>query len=287
VRLILGLLLLLMVAVPLFLSPAGAAEPALPVAGGVQAAFAVVDQIPSDSPVLIGLDFKAGYSGELNQAVSGILTQLMQRQARLVLVATDPMAPVLGNRMVDESAGSVLIAENLAQEYKNRTRVVNLGYLPGGTASLQEFVQRPRQAASFGLLTPVDGIIPWNTPILSSIDQLNQFAMVVVITDQPEGGQAWIEQVQPSLGSIPMIVVSSAQAAPMLEPYYQSGQVQGFVSGLTGGVTFDMLSGGGTGKTSTWNAYQSGLIFAALALIAGAVIYGISALLEKGKGARI
>jgi hypothetical protein len=286
-RLIMGILLLIMVAVPLFFAPAGGAlEPVLSQPAGVLASYAIIDQLPADAPVLIGLDFRAGYAGELRLAASGLITQLMQKQARLVLISTDAATPVLGEMLVDDSAASPSLDESLRTGYVERTQAVNLGYLPGGTASLQEFALRPQQAVSFGLMTPLDGYILWSLPILKDVNQLSDFALLVVVTDQIEGGQAWIEQVQPHLGNIPMILVSSAQAAPMLEPYALSGQVQGLVKGLPGGLAFEQVSAQGGSRASTWAAYQSGLIFAVLVLLAGALFQGVTALLQKGKAGK-
>ena len=37
-------------------------------------------------------------------------------------------------------------------------------------------------------------------------------------------------------------MVSSAQAAPLLLPYYNSGQVQGILSGITGAAGYEAMT---------------------------------------------
>jgi hypothetical protein len=79
-----------------------------------------------------------------------------------------------------------------------------------------------------------------------------------------------VEQVQPFLGGVPMLLISSAQAAPMLEPYVQSGQVQGMISGLAGSVAYEnVLQQPGAGL-SNWIAFQGGI-----AVIIALILVGI------------
>ena len=90
---------------------------------------------------------------------------------------------------------------------------MNLSYLAGGTSSLLEFANRPRSAAPVALDTSVTGQLPWQRPALQGINSLQDFALVIVLTDSAETGRAWVEQVQPMLGSTPLTMVTSAQAA--------------------------------------------------------------------------
>jgi hypothetical protein len=111
----------------------------------------------------------------------------------------------------------------------------------------------------------------WDTAALQGINRLSDFAAVIVITDTLETGRVWIEQTAGQRGDTPMVVVSSAQAGPMLLPYAASGQVAGLVAGLNGAAGAELANGGLPGFVRRyWDAYSLGLYLAALLIVLGA-----------------
>jgi hypothetical protein len=110
---------------------------------------------------------------------------------------------------------------------------------------------------------------------------IQDFVLVIVLTDSPEVGRAWVEQVQPLLGSVPLMMIASAQAEPMLAPYLGSAQVQGLVSGLRGGAGYERLMSAGGEATRFWGAYQSGVLMALVLFLFGIAISALS-----GRGGR-
>ncbi len=75
----------------------------------------------------------------------------------------------------------------------------------------------------------------------------------------------------------------SAQAEPILYPYYLSGQVDGLVSGLLGGATYEqMLSQRGLGR-KYWDSYSIGLLLAEILIVIGAMINFLAALRARQK----
>ena len=64
------------------------------------------------------------------------------------------------------------------------------------------------------------------------------YSAVILLTDHAESARVWVEQIHtakqadPTIVNQPLLVVSSAQAGPMLQPYVSSQQVNGLVNGL-------------------------------------------------------
>jgi hypothetical protein len=243
-----------------------------------------ISSLPQGAPVLIGVEYEAGFQGEMRFAAAGVLQQLMLKQARLVVVSTIPEGAILGEDLrqaaLDRFTNSGI---PVPDSQVNGEFFLNLGYLPGGTASLSEFALLPRQAAFFSLNTPLDGHLPWNSPLVTNINKVSDFAMVILVTDRIENGRAWLEQVQPNMGTTPLLVISSAQTAPLLQTYLQTGQIQGMLTGLLGGLTYDSL-GQKTGDwPGLWNAYQVGVAFIIIIILLGAIYQGINSLLSSIK----
>ena len=214
------------------------------------------------------MDYEPGYSGEMKTASNAAIQHLMSKRQRITVISTLPAGPAL--------AEDLLLQAYLGQhasgtDYMN-SHTINLGYLPGGITSLKEFALRPQQAAHYGLTTTYDGLLPWNHPALAGVTKLTDFAAVIVITDSVESGRAWVEQVQPSLGSTPMLLISSAQSAPMMEAYVQSGQLSGMLSGLAGSVSYEkLLQQPGIGHTY-WIALQGGLAVVVALILVGILL---------------
>jgi hypothetical protein len=227
-----------------------------------------IEGLVANTPVLLAVDYDPGYAGELKAASHAAIQRLMRNKQRLAVISTVPAGPALAEDLLQ----STYQLQTVDPGYTLNTHTINLGYLPGGITSLKEFALRPHQAARYGLTATHDGLIPWDHPALQGVNKLTDFGMVIVITDSVDTGRAWVEQVQPSLGSVPMLLISSAQAAPMLEPYVQSGQVSGMLSGLAGSVAYEnILQQPGTGH-SYWVALQGGIAVVIALILVGTLL---------------
>ena len=96
---------------------------------------------------------------------------------------------------------------------------------------------------------------------------------MMVATENPETARSWLEQVRPQLGQTPFLFVLSAQAAPVLYPYYQADpqQVQGMVVGVAGGAAYEQITGRVKNAGVRWDAYVLSVFAAGLLMTIGAV----------------
>ncbi len=78
-----------------------------------------------------------------------------------------------------------------------------------------------------------------------------------------------------------MLMVISAQAEPLILPYYDSGQIKGLVTGLAGGETYGQTFVRPDAQTGPaqryWNSFSAGTLVAELLIIGGAVWSAITA----------
>src|SRR5258706_3231403 len=112
----------------------------------------------------------------------------------------------------------------------------------------------------------------WVSAPLQGVTSLSPFAALIVITDNVDTARAWIEQTMSTRQAtpFPLVVVSSAQAAQMIQPYYDSGQVTGIVNGLYGGAIFEQNNAGRPGTARNyWDAYSLGLLLAMSLMLGG------------------
>jgi hypothetical protein len=137
----------------------------------------------------------------------------------------------------------------------------NLGYLPGGSAGVLEFVEIPKSAMPS-----------------TNVERISEFAAVVVLTDHAESCRIWVEQLDarkqtdPSMAGQPLLVVASAQAGPLLQPYVSSRQITGMVSGLADAARYEFVNNSRPGLVRAyWDSFGAGLMMAIASITIGSL----------------
>ena len=235
-----------------------------------------IQVLPSGAPVLIAFDYEAGFSGEMNVAISNVITQLMKNRAYLTLVATNPSGPPLAESMIN-AAYSNLVGKSASYSY-----AADLGYIPGGTMGLLGLASSLRSILPYSL----NGYNVWAGAPLNAISSIKDFSAVIVITNDPDTARIWIEQIGPQLQQAdkPLLIVTSSQAEPLIRPYYEASpsQVQGMIAGLAGGVAYGR-SVGNIQQNGVWDAYSIGITVSILIILIGNIFGGVFKMLESDK----
>lgn len=223
-----------------------------------------VDLLPAGAPVLLAVDYEPGFAGELDGAATAVLNHLAGKGSLITFVSTTYNGTALAQRLL----AFVNRQEPFLQSPFTNFR--NMGYIPGGAAGLAAFAKSPDVVLPYDL---EDNFL-WSSPPFDSAKGLSNFSMVIVITHDVDTARAWIEQVGPALGNIPIQMVVSAQAEPLVLPYYSGlpKQVSGLVTGLAGGVVYETLEGQSGAASQSWDAYSISLTLAVLLILVGGVM---------------
>ncbi|MBM4426346.1 MAG: zinc ribbon domain-containing protein [Chloroflexi bacterium] len=262
--LLIGTILTVSLRTQIFASPSG-------VPNEMRNLLFISQSIPDNAPILVAMDYEPSRAGEMQAAAAPLLDNLMLLRApRLTFIATNETGAILAERLM---AGPLAV-----HNYTDRVSYLNLGYLPGGQLGIRAFAQSPTLAAPLDIsLQPA-----WETPPLEGVIALNQFAAMILITDNAEAARIWIEQTQELRGTMPFIIISSAQAAPMIQPYYNSAQVTGIIPGLQGGAVFEQYNASRPGTArSYWDAYSLGMLLAVVLVFGGGLWSLISGMRER------
>jgi hypothetical protein len=231
-------------------------------------AFTLIGSLPSNAPVLVVFAYDPALSGELEAAASPLMDHLLLQGPRLALISTNPTGPALAERFLHDTSASPLVA---GHNYLAGQQYVNLGYLAGGSSGVLYFAISPAEAAPFTM----DDQQAWQLPPLQGIQKLSDFAAIIVLTDNADSGRVWIEQTGSTIGNTAMLMVISAQAEPMILPYYDSGQIKGLVTGLAGGEAYGQTFVRPDAQTglaqSYWNSFSAGTLVAELLIVVGAL----------------
>ena len=207
----------------------------------------LVGTIPQSAPVLVVIDYEPSFTGELEASAGPLLDQLaLSKRSAFSFISMSPNSSALVDRLMLKTGVNDL-------GYQPGEQYFNLGFLPGGSAGVLGFIENPA-------------------------DEFSTFEAVILMTDNAETGRVWVEQLgfakskYPALAGRPFIVVSSAQSAPLLQPYVSSGQVDIMVSGLSDAAKYEYVNNTRPGLArSYWDAFGIGLTMAIIAIIFGSL----------------
>ena len=259
-RWVITLLLLLAISLP-FLSTAQIA-PTFLTSSDKGASSKIIQGLQSNVPVLVAFDYDPALSGEMEAVSAPIMDQLLSMKTPLALISTNPTGPALAEHFLQTTSLVNVYKYQSGQQY------VNLGYLAGGPAGILYL------AGSLNSAMPVDvnGKPAWNSGPLQGIQSLSNFAAVIVLTDNADTGRNWIEQAGPRLGNTPLLMVISAQAEPMIRPYFDSGQLKGLVSGLADAKIYEQNYNRPGLAYHYWNSFSVGMLMTELMIVAGVIL---------------
>lgn len=225
----------------------------------------LIDGLSEANVVLVVFDYEPGYAGELEQASGPVLEQLMDKNVRMVFVSNSPTGVFMSERLTSLTNSVRAKRNSAAVAYQDGLQYISLGYLPGDAAGIQVFAADPSTLDVKSRLKDFLGNVQTDrTPALSD------FSAVIVLANNPDTSRMWIEQTMQERQGKPMLIVLSAQAEPMVRPYYDSGQIQGMISGLSGGVSYEkIVQSDRTYWDTYWDPYSVGMIAAELLIVFG------------------
>lgn len=216
----------------------------------------------SPSHVLVIFETDGSSYPELNLISEGFFEDLFNNNHWVTTISTNPNGFLVAGKILSNVYPKV-------PAYNHEERVTNLGYLPGYGPGIQAFLLNPR-ATSPGMDLNLQ---LWKKVPLSEIDSANDFDMIVLVTDNSENAKLWIEQINLLVEKSDLLLISTTKAAPLMQPYLRTNQVDGMLSGMMGGLAFNLLS-----KTNTndigryWAIVQLAAMVFVFFLLAGGVI---------------
>lgn len=158
-------------------------------------------------------------TSELDIVALPVISQILERGARSIVVSGVPAGVAAARRLYINATQGMdsSVMETVLVGWEG-----NGLFVSGGTAALPLIAGDSARLVSFA-------------PTSSPRPQL-----ALVVAPQAEDVQRWLEIVQPVNG-LPVVAVTAAGAEPVLQPYVESGQLAGLVSGFDGAAAFQAL----------------------------------------------
>jgi hypothetical protein len=252
-----------------------------PVAPGASDLFTQIDKLSENDVVLVGYEWDARRSGELRPLEQAVLDHLIKRKIKMVLVSTDPQGTLLLFDLRDRLEAAQY--QPFGQDY------ILLGYRPGAELALRSLAQDFQSAlrsdfqGQDATRSVLANDLKTGQPRLTSI---SDFSMIIVLGDEPQDVQGWMEQIHRTAKQVPFAFLLPAETAPLVQPYLGQAGIY-HLAGKQGALAYQSLRGD-SGMPATQVALESGqqrlslLLFIAL-FIVGAIVAGASTAARRGK----
>jgi len=229
----------------------------------------LVGTLPDEAPVLLVMDYDPAVAGEMASAAGPVLDQLAaSKHAAFTFLSTSPNSSAMVEALLSSTKITRPISDDPNEsglEYQVGVDYSNAGFLPGGSAGVQGFIADPVK------------IMP-NVPTFANVTSFSDFEAVVLLTDNADSGRVWVEQLelarqtQPEIANMPLVIVSSAQAGPMLRPYVSSDQVDIMINGLYDAAQYEYVNQSRPGIARRyWDSFGAGLAIAIFSIVLGGI----------------
>jgi hypothetical protein len=259
----LGLALLLLIVVLLGLLgpnllrplPAAAPEP-------VTAVHDILEDA-AGQPVLVAFEYTPAMAAELEPQAELLLSQLAENDSEVIVISQYPAGLALAEAAVAGQPSQMI------------------GYIPGEAIGLREVGNCLRASGACDAIT---------THMLSPDLQaaMEEVEVTILLTGERDSLLNWIEQVG-AIGRVTLVAGLTQALQPVAQPYLAADQIGGMLAGTpdTAAYAAAFAQAPVPPLQARWNAQHLAQLLAALLLIAGGVIYGVSGNLgrERDKNA--
>lgn len=251
-RLILGLILIVVLSLGLFIG--APIESNLSLKPQNQALLTWAETLQSDASVLILFDYQAGYADEINLVAQPILNLVLKPGRDIAVMSSSPAGVLL----VEQVLNAMLEGKEIA--------VRDLGFVPSGILM------------AYGITSPsMGGTLPLGL-------EESDYDGVLILSDAFEGTVTWIEQFSARSPDTPLNCLVTAQAGPLLAPYWDSGQISGLISGISEAHRAEAVLDETQIAAYQWRAYRFGIVMAIVMLVIGATIADEGKNKDEGQG---
>ena len=244
-QIILALLMLIGVIGAVLIGDAVWPRPAVPALAAAAFKQSLENLKPGDK-VLVVLDYQPAASADIEPGVTAVFRTLQEKKVEITLRTTQPTGLWLADSLRSGSSLETLPEPRL---------------IPGGLLGMLKW-------AHYSPTNPV--IRAATSDSGETMLSLHDFTRVLVVTDASLSIASWMEQVSHWLPPNSLLMITPSQEAVTLSVYYDSGQLGGYLAGMSDFASFDKLSA--LNAQVSYRAYQVGLLIMIMLLLLGFVV---------------
>ena len=196
-----------------------------------QTLYEALDALQPGDLVLVGMEYGPTAAGELDTVASVLMRHILLRRALPVVVSRYPVTLLRAEHMLLELGAA---AAPLLQQLEREDPLLANGdwfvtrFLAGDMAGLRSLTMNIEKQLAKDLRGAPTGL---------TVDELEDFARVLVVAERPGDLRQWAEQIAPLADSNLLGAVGQA-AAPLTRPWLEVA-LAGMITGFRDALTYD------------------------------------------------
>jgi hypothetical protein len=200
-----------------------------------------------EAVVMIAYEWDAQRSAELRPLEQAVTSQLIGRKTKLILLSTDLQGTLLSFDLRGPLRAAGYNIDPDGKVFGGRDYVL-LGYRPGGELALRLLSQnlRTELGSDFEGRDATQGLLATNLDGSPRVSQIADLSMIIVLADQPQDVQVWMEQVHSAAPAVPIAFLMPQESEPLVQPYLRLPNVY-HLAGLRGALALNALTTGSDG----------------------------------------
>jgi len=191
--------------------------------------YEAIEALAPGDVVILAVDYEPDTMAEMDPMTVATLARLFEKDVRVIALA-------------DYAGGTGIAARILRETARERgkaygTDYIFLGYNPDYSATML------RMGESIRATFPTDhyGTPTAQLPLLANVDDYSRVKLIVSISSSAMA-EYWILFAHGKFGE-KIIAGNTAIQAVLIYPYFQTGQLAGFLGGLKGAAEYEQLTG--------------------------------------------
>jgi hypothetical protein len=235
----------------------------------VRDVYDYIESLDDSVAVLMSFDYEPSTMAELDPMAEAMLKHLFKKNARVMGMTLLPGGPGV--------AENVLQKEHDAAGRKYGTDWVFLGYVPDGTAAML----RIGEDISMAFPTDQYGTPLSSFPMMDGITSYRNIGLVIGLSSTAMP-QYWAQYAHDRYGAAVAVGATAVEAVRMY-PYYDSGQIVGFLGGLKGAAEYEALISSPGNGIRGMDAQTIAHVFIVFMVIIGNIGYFFQRRAEKDR----
>ena len=220
-----------------------------------------VEKLQAGDIVVLAIDYTPSGGPDVHPQAVALFDHLMKKNVKVIGISFVDTGPPQLQQIYDP------YMEGRGKEYGKD--FVNLGFLPGLETAISAFAADLSRAAPMDFFNNPSA----SMPIMQGVKDMNDVAMLADFATGVPGPAEFVRQIGSTYKNTVLVCGVVTVMGPQSEPYLQSGQIKGLLSGLRSAAEYEVRSGTPGKAAAGMDAQSLGHIVIIVAMGLGNLAY--------------
>ncbi|QOR33739.1 hypothetical protein IMX26_09515 [Clostridium sp. 'deep sea'] len=223
--------------------------------------FNLIENLKPGDMVVLSFDYSPSGQAQLDPQARSVMKHVFSRPGvKIVCIAFWDTGPLFSDKFLAELEGThdKLYGKDYA----------NLGYIAGGETAISAFAKDVHKAYSKDRL----GNKITDIPVMKNLKSAADIDLMISFSTGTPGTAEHVRQIVSVYGTPFAVCMNSVSVAGSI-PYYQAGQVKGYLNGLRGAAEYEMMMHSPGPATASMDSLSFSHLIVIIFILLGNIAY--------------